>query len=171
MTHTPPAPLESPILWDGSPAWQFKFCLRVAALNGFEYHISAVVGKTKTRLQNQPWSYIIWRYERDVKITLKKFIFPSLPLSFSPSFFFSWDRFMSRQATCVLFTPIRQSWWHKDLIIWKVWKAIVSENAAVGLLYKYVCKHKVRIKDVTKCHELQLDLLYADAFSEISPKS
>lgn len=41
----------------------------------------------------------------------------------------------------------------------------VSENAAVGLLYKYVCKREVRIKDVIKCHQLQLDLLCADAFS------
>lgn len=103
----------------------------------------------------------VWK--RMWKLLKRISFFASLPLFFSP--FFSLNRFMSRQATCVLFSPIRQSWQCKDLIIWKVWKVKVNENAAIGLLYKYVCKWEVRIKDVIKCHQLQLDLLCADAFS------
>lgn len=41
----------------------------------------------------------------------------------------------------------------------------VNGSAAVSLLYRYACKHEVRIKDVIKCHHLQLDLSRADAFS------
>lgn len=133
-------------------------------LNGFKYHISAFVGKSKTRTWNQLWNYIIWGYEKECENYLKEFHFLPLSLSFF-SLFFSLNRFMSRQATCVLFSPIRQSWQCKDLIIWKVWKVKVSKNTAISLLYKYVCKWEVRIKDVIKCHQLHLDLLCADAFS------
>lgn len=71
--------------------WQPSIAVRVlpqrGPLNGFKYHISPFVGKTKPRTQNQLWNYIIWRYERDVKITLKNLIFPVSP-SFFPLFFF-----------------------------------------------------------------------------------